>query len=337
MRSLLLAFAVFVIITSGCISGQAIKRQAAEPATNVSQEYEDNAPQDCPGSVTQCADGYNDTCQNYYQNEACTRCMPVCEGHGKCVESWSCSNWSSCSSGTKMRLCVDRSGCNSSLLQETEKCQSDRTSSDCPSGKACTRYFCEGQPKECKPYMMIPCCGDGRCEEGESCASDCPPTNTETQNQQTGQAQQNTTQENSTDAQTRNETNQQNQTMNETSTQNVTVEITEVNTSCANITSINATSESVEVKNTCAQRLNMANWTLIDAINSSSHTFTFHNFILQPGMFVYVHTEGGSDNETDLYWGKDCPASAAKCIWNNDNDTAYLRDSSGLLVSEYSY
>jgi phosphatidylserine/phosphatidylglycerophosphate/cardiolipin synthase-like enzyme len=50
---------------------------------------------------------------------------------------------------------------------------------------------------------------------------------------------------------------------------------------------------------------------------------------IEPNCSVKVHTGCGDDNSTDVYWHSGSP------IWNNDGDTAFLRDNKGNLVARY--
>ncbi len=175
-----------IIIVSGCLSGQTIKRQSAEPADNLSLQanvdYGEDTPEEqpctCPDSIRTCQDGFNDTCENECDdNGSCGRCMPGCAGHGRCNETWFCGEWTACSGGMQLRRCIDSSFCNRTGMVEKRVCETDActSDSDCPAQAGCTVYFCEGSPKECKPYVRIPCCGDGKCDGDGDCLSDCPP------------------------------------------------------------------------------------------------------------------------------------------------------------------
>ncbi len=73
---------------------------------------------------------------------------------------------------------------------------------------------------------------------------------------------------------------------------------------------------------------NMTSWTLCD---NAEHCFTFPTFILVAGSTVQVWTKSGENTATDLYWGSE------SAIWDNTGDTAYLRDSNGMLVHQFSY
>lgn len=71
--------------------------------------------------------------------------------------------------------------------------------------------------------------------------------------------------------------------------------------------------------------INMLGWILSDEAN---HTFIFPDFVINEK--VIIHSGYGDNNQTDLFW-EDGP------IWNNNGDTAYLRDNNGNLVDKYSY
>ena len=72
----------------------------------------------------------------------------------------------------------------------------------------------------------------------------------------------------------------------------------------------------------------MTAWTLSDI---AEHTFVFPQFSLAPGATVVVHICSGEDSAEILYWNR-CSA-----IWNNDGDTAFLRDASGREIASFSY
>ena len=84
--------------------------------------------------------------------------------------------------------------------------------------------------------------------------------------------------------------------------------------------------EYVLVQNTGGAAIDMTGWTLSDR---AFHTFVFPSFMLSPGASVRVWTKSGSNTATDLYWGR------GAAIWNNRGDTAYLRNSDGLLVAVF--
>ncbi len=89
----------------------------------------------------------------------------------------------------------------------------------------------------------------------------------------------------------------------------------------------NPNGEYVVIKNYGPNPVNLEGWKLKD---KAGHTFTFPDITLQPGESVYVYSGSGVNTENKLYWGDGT-------IWNNDGDTAYLYDSSGVLVDIYSY
>jgi hypothetical protein len=72
----------------------------------------------------------------------------------------------------------------------------------------------------------------------------------------------------------------------------------------------------------------MTDWTLCDLAN---HCYTFPVFSLAPGAQVKVWTRGGTNTATDLF------QDSASPIWNNDSDTATLRDQNSAVVDVFSY
>ena len=75
--------------------------------------------------------------------------------------------------------------------------------------------------------------------------------------------------------------------------------------------------------------LQMQGYTLKDAAN---HIYTFGNFTLSRGATVRLYTGQGQNSPTALYWGL-----ANESVWNNDHDSAFLRDNQGALVDVFSY
>ncbi len=89
--------------------------------------------------------------------------------------------------------------------------------------------------------------------------------------------------------------------------------------------------EWVEIKNSGNIPADLTNWTLQDAAQLRPHIFTFPELVLEVGNSVKIHTENGTDTTTDLYWGK------KTSVWNNDGDTATLKNTKGETISEYNY
>jgi len=73
----------------------------------------------------------------------------------------------------------------------------------------------------------------------------------------------------------------------------------------------------------------MNGWTLSDEVN---HVYSFpSDFVLNADATVTVYTGSGTDIQDKLYWGSGSP------IWNNDGDTAYLKDDKGKIVDILSW
>ncbi|MFE5084499.1 lamin tail domain-containing protein [Streptomyces mirabilis] len=86
--------------------------------------------------------------------------------------------------------------------------------------------------------------------------------------------------------------------------------------------------EWVEVTNTTRNVVNLDGWTLED---ESGHTYTFDHYRLAGRATVRIHTGEGRDTRTDLYQDR------RQYVWNNDHDTATLRNDNGRLVDEESW
>lgn len=86
------------------------------------------------------------------------------------------------------------------------------------------------------------------------------------------------------------------------------------------------TGEYVLIHNSGRRSADLTGWTLSDM---AFHTFRLPQFILAPNGNVRVWTRAGVNTAIDLYWGR------RAAVWNNVGDQAFLRDSRGLLVSEF--
>jgi hypothetical protein len=87
--------------------------------------------------------------------------------------------------------------------------------------------------------------------------------------------------------------------------------------------------EYVELKSNSETDIDMRNWTLSDKAGWE-YKIEF-DFVLKPGETVKIWTKTGINTDSDLYWGR------GSCVWNNDFDTAYLKDRTGSLIDNYSY
>jgi hypothetical protein len=91
-------------------------------------------------------------------------------------------------------------------------------------------------------------------------------------------------------------------------------------------TSLNA--EYVNVQNISTVTQVVTGWTVRDAAN---HVYTFPSTSIPAGGTVTVHTGKGTNSGNQRYWG------SGAYIWNNDTDTAYLRNSAGTAIFTCSY
>ncbi|HVX44902.1 MAG TPA: lamin tail domain-containing protein [Mycobacteriales bacterium] len=90
--------------------------------------------------------------------------------------------------------------------------------------------------------------------------------------------------------------------------------------------SLNA--EWVRLWNTTGRSVNLTGWRLND---KAGHTYTFSRFTLGPNRSVRIHTGRGANTASDRYWG------SGNYIWNNDGDTAALRDAAGHVIDRCSW
>ncbi|WP_232461980.1 lamin tail domain-containing protein [Thermococcus siculi] len=86
--------------------------------------------------------------------------------------------------------------------------------------------------------------------------------------------------------------------------------------------------EYVVLENRDSTTVNLKGWLIMD---KADHRYYFPSVTLQPGKRIVLHTGKGTNTAHDLYWG------SGRAIWNNDHDTAYLYNSQGELVDEFSW
>lgn len=91
----------------------------------------------------------------------------------------------------------------------------------------------------------------------------------------------------------------------------------------------NPNGEWVEIANQGSQAIQMKGFTLKDEAN---HIYTFRNFTLAAGSSFRLYSGQGQDSQSALYWG-----FVDKSVWNNDSDTAFLRDTQGALIDTFTY
>jgi hypothetical protein len=90
--------------------------------------------------------------------------------------------------------------------------------------------------------------------------------------------------------------------------------------------SLNA--EWIRLKNTGSVGKQLQGWRIRDA---AGHVYVFGTFKLKAGWTVTVHTGRGSNTARHRYWRSD------NYIWNNDGDTAKLKNKAGTVVDKCSY
>ena len=91
----------------------------------------------------------------------------------------------------------------------------------------------------------------------------------------------------------------------------------------------NPNGEWVEITNQGSEPIQMDGYTLKDEAN---HIYTFGAFQVKPGVTFRLYSGRGQDSPTELYWGL-----VDESVWNNNGDTAFLRDDQGALVDVFAY
>ncbi len=95
-----------------------------------------------------------------------------------------------------------------------------------------------------------------------------------------------------------------------------------------NPTGLDLAGEYVLLTNRGGTTANLVGWMLCDL---AAHCYQFASFNLGPAASVQLWTKSGTDDATNLYWGLGNP------IWNNDGDTATLRNAVNEVVDTYTY
>lgn len=96
---------------------------------------------------------------------------------------------------------------------------------------------------------------------------------------------------------------------------------------------VNLNDEYVRVANLEERPMNLRGFRISDRYG---HTYIFRSVILPPGHTLLLFSGSGKDlldsgGQVKLYWNSDWP------IWNNEGDTAFLRDPEGRLVDSFEY
>jgi hypothetical protein len=91
-------------------------------------------------------------------------------------------------------------------------------------------------------------------------------------------------------------------------------------------TSLNA--EWVRVSNTGSRAVSLGGWTLRDV---ARHVYRIGTYRLAGGSAVTIHTGDGLNGARHRYWGQ------GWYVWNNDGDTAILKNGSGRTIDRCSY
>jgi Lamin Tail Domain len=89
------------------------------------------------------------------------------------------------------------------------------------------------------------------------------------------------------------------------------------------ITNAKLNGEYVVIRNPRATAVQLEGFRVRDA---DGHVYTFGRLRLGPGKAVRLHTGEGTNTRTDRYWGQD------NYVWDNDGDTARLRNAAGVLI-----
>lgn len=110
---------------------------------------------------------------------------------------------------------------------------------------------------------------------------------------------------------------------------NIPMRIQEINHDAPGPDHQNPNGEWVDLVNDGSEAVDLTGFTLKDEAN---HVFTFPAVSLEPGQVLRLYSGRGLDSDGDLYWGL-----SGDSVWNNNGDTAFLRDPQGRLVDTLRY
>lgn len=102
----------------------------------------------------------------------------------------------------------------------------------------------------------------------------------------------------------------------------------EINYDARGNDNLNLNDEYVKMENIGKDSIDIGGWTIKD---SGTNIYTFEKYSFESDSEVFLFTGSGKDGAGKFYWSSPQP------VWNNDNDTLYLRDREGLLVEIYDY
>ncbi len=91
------------------------------------------------------------------------------------------------------------------------------------------------------------------------------------------------------------------------------------------VSGLDLVDEWVSIRNTGEASVDVQGCTLSD--QGSTHVYTFPSFVLGAGATVTVHSGGGTNTGTDLFWG------IGPSVWDDDCDTATLKRPDGAVIS----
>jgi len=88
----------------------------------------------------------------------------------------------------------------------------------------------------------------------------------------------------------------------------------------------NLNGEWVKITNSGSNSVVMTSWSLSD--DGNKHVYRFPSFSLSSGSTVTVFTGSGTNTADKLYM------RFSRAVWNNDGDTATLKDSHGNVIDQ---
>ncbi|MEV6494564.1 lamin tail domain-containing protein [Actinoplanes sp. NPDC051633] len=93
--------------------------------------------------------------------------------------------------------------------------------------------------------------------------------------------------------------------------------------------SLNA--EYVRLRNNTGSSIALTGWTVRD---KAGHVYKFGTYTIRAGKYVYIHTGKGTNGRPDV---QHVYQQRGAYVWNNDGDTAYLRNAAGKAIDTCSW
>ena len=162
---------IMLIFTSGCVENECEVDSDCPANTCQQSQCLDN---ECEYSIINDCCG-NDKCEVGEEYTSCFDDCPNCDDNNECTDD----SYDYHQEGCVNKLDLDEVCCGNTLCELGE--DYNNCTKDCPScddNDACTKDSYDYHEQECVNEIIVPCCGNGLCDEdaedSSGCAVDCP-------------------------------------------------------------------------------------------------------------------------------------------------------------------